>query len=353
MNGNGTDPTQGIARDRWQRILDKALYMRNQNPNDMTAHDAIRQAEAALAHYETNQPFAQEGLMPHSEKAAAYAGSALQSLGQIPANLVRSGADIIEGVMPDRLPQGSTQMVQGGLPGALRAGAKAIDPMTYVQPETRQALAATQADEPAMTLAGSITGNLLPAGPSMVRGAVSAVEGGVKGIGSLLRSLIGKGAAEAAPEAAEATGEAAQAGAAGASPAGAVKPSGQATAGYGGNPRGVDFTGNGPALKSISPADEALASMKQNPWEQTAEAIKRQKGVSSLDEIINRNAQPGGLDTGNLTNQPTPQFDEGLPAARTSTLPQATDEDISQYLKQLQKALSEGYGPTPFKGGFR
>lgn len=66
------------------------------------------------------------------------------------------------------------------------------------------------------------------------------------------------------------------------------------------------------------------------------------RNVTSLEEIINRNAQPKALDTG---TQSTPQFEEGLPPVSPSRFigPQMSKFDIDTYLRQIAKASEKGY----------
>lgn len=361
MPNSGPDPIPSIphtamSKEGWQQYLQEKLHEHRAGSNPK-AFLGIQKAVHALNQYEG------QAIAPSTGELL---GAEAKGVSEIPGQAARGISQLLEDLTSGQFNKAGKDVV-GGLgqmaKGTLQLPSAALSAIGGSEVPERDEL---------MRRAESYGSNAPMAAltvPSMIKPAMAGLKaakgvgGGLANVAKLLQSIAGKApeaakaGAEAGSEAAEATGEAAQAGAAGASPAGSPRPTvrggGQATPGYEGQPKGIDVTGVGPAAGKASTAPTLGDYTGANALQSVADAIRQQRpGIASLDEMVQRNAQPPQMDTGNLTNQP-PQFEEGLPAARTSTMASSTPADIASYLKQIVQAQQQGYGPAPFKGGYR
>lgn len=332
-------PYQTYNPEQWQQILSGAVH----------AHDlnAVRDAANALNQYEKESQQRTEWSSAPAELGAVAKGVG-QGLIGIPGGIKALAGQLGQGDIPGAAKSiwSGLESMGKGIAGAAEVGADAMDPrklgwaglggdpnQTYEPMSEELSKIQTGASTlPGLGLAklgeGPIKRGIAKAGGSVLSGT----------LGKLVKALKGT-AEEIAPDAAEATGEAAQAGTAGANPVGSPRPTvrggGKATPGYGGKSQGIDVTGMGPTAKAAPAAPTLGDYTGANAQQAVADAI-RTRGIGSLEDIVNKNAQPKPLDTGTQSNSPV-NFDEDAPASGP-----VTPETIEALLKQMTKTRALG-----------
>lgn len=347
-----TTPFQAYTKDQWQQIMTKATH----------AHDlpAVQDAAAALNEYDKQsvQATSMSSLGPEVSAVGKGLGEGITG---IPKGLQQIAHQIGQGdvVGAGKTVWGGVQGLSKGIANAAEIGADALDPSKSGIPDLLRSIGGGQ---PGEGLLGkweqSATGDYMPESERLqkmetgastlpglglaratapaVKGAVGKVVGtGLAPVGGLLGKIVQaiKATGEATPDVAK---EAAGAALGSVDDAAAFAKKPQESSPASSTPAqpltpmpgtgGRGFTAEGSPTRPVTSAMTAHSQMiGTGPESITPEALAKTQWIGTPN---------------------TPQFEEGLPAARTSTMPSASKFDIDTYLRKIQQALTEGYGPT-------